>query len=414
MTHRERFRAICRGEAPDRLPYWFGGPRASTFDAWMLQGLSEEQRRTWGAFVGSDPMTGIGRTYWGPWPPFDEEVIEEHGNTRVWRDFMGRTRIDAIEQPTEGFATRSYLEFPVKDQADFDRLRERFNPKDPIRLEPQPDEHFKSLNPDLYRHLSGTACWKDRVAQCNEGDAIVRVGPNGLYWTLRDWCGFEGLSIMFHEQPGLVHEMMEFWTWFLMEMLDEPLGRIKPDEVCFSEDMAYKTASMIGPKHMQEFMLPRYKRLYAFFKERGADVVTMDSDGHNSQIIAAMHPEGIDGIEPMEIAANNDPAVYLEQYPRLYLRGGIDKREMRFSKEQTRAEVVRRFRTARRFGRYIPTVDHGVPPDIPVRNFLYFVELARGLADGEDPDTFEPAGDLEAQLGPIERMWTPDMAVHEE
>ena len=41
MTHRERFRAVCRGQTPDRLPYWFGGPRKSTFDAWMKQGLSK-------------------------------------------------------------------------------------------------------------------------------------------------------------------------------------------------------------------------------------------------------------------------------------------------------------------------------------------------------------------------------------
>lgn len=409
MTHRERFRAICRGERPDRLPYWFGGPRASTFQAWRKQGLSEEQERRWAAFVGSDPVTGIGRTYWGPWPPFEERVIEEHGNTRVWVDFMGATRIDAIEQPTEGFATRAYLDFPVKDRATFEAMKERFDPTDPIRLAPQPGEHFESLNPDLYRHLSGRTSWKDMVERCNQGDAVVRIGPNGLYWTLRDWCGFEGLSLMFHDQPELVHEMMDFWTDFLMEMLDEPLSHIKVDLVVLSEDMAYKTASMISPAHMREFMLPRYRRLYRFFKEKGADAVVMDSDGHNSQIIQAMHPDGIDGIEPIEIAAGNDPEAYLTAYPRLYIQGGIDKREMRFSRAQTRAEVVRRFKSAWKHGRYIPTVDHGVPPDIPLRNFLYFVELARGLADGENPDTYEPPGDLEGQLGPVEQMWTPDI-----
>jgi len=45
MTPRERFRAIVRGQQPDRMPYFFGGPRASTFAAWRKQGLSEEQYR---------------------------------------------------------------------------------------------------------------------------------------------------------------------------------------------------------------------------------------------------------------------------------------------------------------------------------------------------------------------------------
>jgi uroporphyrinogen decarboxylase len=196
-----------------------------------------------------------------------------------------------------------------------------------------------------------------------------------------------------------------------MELLDEPLRHIKVDHVILSEDMAYKTAAMLSPASMREFMLPRYRRLYAFLKERGVDCVDMDSDGHNGQILDVMHPEGIDGISPMEIAANNDPERYLARYPRLFTSGGIDKRELRFSKEQVRAEVARRYATARRYGRYIPGVDHGVPPDIPLRNFLYMVELLRGFADGADLDSYEPPCVLEQQLGPIEEMFDPRKAI---
>jgi uroporphyrinogen decarboxylase len=137
----------------------------------------------------------------------------------------------------------------------------------------------------------------------------------------------------------------------------------------------------------------------------------MDSDGHNGQILEVLHPTGIDGITPMEIAALNDPAEYLAKYPKVFIMGGIDKRELRFTKEQTRAEVVRRYRAARKYGRYIPSVDHGVPPDIPVRNFLYMVELLHGFADGEDLDTYEPPCELEQQLGPIEEMFDPRSAI---
>jgi uroporphyrinogen decarboxylase len=162
---------------------------------------------------------------------------------------------------------------------------------------------------------------------------------------------------------------------------------------------------------MREFMLPRYKRLYRFFKEHGIDCVYMDSDGHISKILEVFHPEAIDGNVPVEIAANNDPEAYLGRFPKLVLRGGIDKRELRFSREQARAEVVRRYRTARKYGRYVPTVDHGVPPDIPLRNFLYMVELLKGFANGEDLDTYEPPCELEKQLGPIEEMFDPRRAI---
>ena len=59
---------------------------------------------------------------------------------------------------------------------------------------------------------------------------------------------------------------------------------------------------------------------------------------------------------------------------------------------------------------YIPTVDHGVPPDIPIRNFLYMVELIQGFARGEDLDTYEPPCRYEKELGPIEEMFDPRAA----
>jgi len=395
------------------MPYAFGGPRRSTFAAWRKQGLSEEQQRNWSQFVGQDGGMGIGVLYTGPVPPFEEKIIEEDGNKRVWIDHWGVKRVDAINQPTCGFATRKYLEFPVKRREDFEEMKERFDPHSPERYAPGEEASRPSFNPDGYRLPASGEHWKERIALCNDGDVPVHVGVPGLYWTARDWAGFEGLSIMFRDDPLLVHEMMEYWTWFIMELLDEPLSHIKVDQVVLSEDMAYKTASMISPQDMREFMLPRYERLYNFFKDRGVECVAMDSDGHNGQIIEVFYPEGLDGMVPVEIAANNDPEAYLRRYPGLFLSGGIDKRELMSSPERVRAEVVRRYRAAREFGGYIPCVDHGVPPDVPLRNFLYMVELIKGFADGESLETYEPPRALEKQLGDVEQMFDPFKAVDE-
>ncbi|GAI09050.1 unnamed protein product, partial [marine sediment metagenome] len=141
------------------------------------------------------------------------------------------------------------------------------------------------------------------------------------------------------------------------------------------------------------------------------DCVVMDTDGHNSQILEVFYPDTIDGIEPMEIAANNDPERYLRKYPKLFIRGGIDKRELRFSRQRLRAEVSRRYKITKKYGGYIPTVDHGVPPDIPLRNFLYMVELIKGFANGEDIDTYEPSCLLEKKLSEIEEMFDPLKAI---
>ncbi|MBM3471808.1 MAG: hypothetical protein FJX75_00880 [Armatimonadetes bacterium] len=391
MTARQRFQAIIRHERPDRLPYTFGGPRASTFAAWRKQGLSEEQQANWHRFVGEDGATGIGTLDCGWRPPFEEVTLEIDGNKRIWVDSWGVKRLDAIAQPTEGFQTRKYIEFPVKCPADFEAMKQRFDPHDPAR----------TANED----------WRNHLERCRDSAVPVMVTVPGPYWRTRDWCGFEGLSLMVYDQPALVHEMFEFWTWFLMELLDEPLKHIEVDELITNEDMAFKGQAMLSPAKMREFLVPCYRKLYEFLKERGVRAVVMDCDGYNNQILDTMYPECLDGIQPIEIAAGNEPEEILARYPGIFIHGGIDKRELRFSREQARAEVARRFRTAHEQGGYIPHVDHGVPPDIPLRNFLYYVELAKGFARGEDLETYKPPCELEQQLGPIEEMFDPRRAI---
>jgi uroporphyrinogen decarboxylase len=406
-------RALIRREPIDRLPYIFGGPRAATFAAWRRQGLSEEQQRQWGTRVQEDGFAGLGKFYTGVHPLFEERVISEEGNIRTWVDGWGSTRQDAIRQPTAGFATRRWIRFAVSNWDDWRRVKERLDPHTPERTRPlTADEVTPHLGPDAYGwHPPGGSHWRDHVDACNNSELPVRLVVPGMYWAIRDYTGMEGLSYLFYDEPALVHEMFEYWAWFLMELLDEPLRHAKVDIVMLNEDMGFKKQAMMSPPLMRQFLLPNYRRLYDFFKSRGVDALVMDSDGYNNQILDVLYPEAIDGIQPIEIAAHNDPEEILTRYPGIHIHGGIDKRELRFGREQLRAEVALRYATARRHGGFIPHVDHGVPPDIPLRNFLYFVELARGFCDGEDLATYEPPGILERDLGPIEAMFEAGSAI---
>lgn len=413
MNARERMRTVIRREPVDRLPYQFGGPRGATFAAWRQQGLGEELQRNWRTFVGEDGSMGIGKFYTSVHPLFEERIIEEKGNIRTWVDGWGSVRQDAIHQPTAGFATRRWIEFAVKGWEDWERVKERLDPHAPQRTRPLTGEEVTPhLGPDSYGwHPPGGTHWRDNVEACNNADVPVCLTIPGIYWPIRDFTGMEGLSVMFYDQPDLVREMFDHRAWFLMELLDEPLSHIKVDIVTLNEDMAFKKQAMMSPPLMHEFLLPNYRKLYRFFHDKGVDALIMDSDGYNNQILDVLYPEALDGIQPIEIAAHNDPEEILTNYPGIHIHGGVDKRELRFSREQLRAEVARRYETARRHGGYIPHVDHGVPPDIPLRNFLYFVELARGFCEGEDLQTYEPPCELEQQLGPIVEMFEPGSAI---
>ena len=121
---------------------------------------------------------------------------QEEGNYRWWRDHWGVYRMDAIKQPTDGFVTRRYLEFFVKDQATWEEMKTHFDPHSPERTGPGGDgAPLTDLNPNKYRHVGDGPGWQAYVEQANNSEYPVGATVPCLYWSLRDMCGFEGLSM---------------------------------------------------------------------------------------------------------------------------------------------------------------------------------------------------------------------------
>ena len=86
---------------------------------------------------------------------------------------------------------------------------------------------------------------------------------------------------------------------------------------------------------------------------------------------------------PFEIASNIDPVKLRKQYRNLIIVGGIDKRALAKGKSEIDDEI-KKARILLREGGYFPCVDHGIPPDVPYENFVYFVNELRKLSDYEE------------------------------
>lgn len=396
MTDRERLRETLTFGKPDRIFYEFGRPRTSTYAAWRLQGLPRlnagggfGQRSGYDELVGGDTLERSLPIHAGPIPTFKEKILEQTEHGVIRQESSGIIVHDAGKKlNTPGFRTRSFLSHPVKDRKDWMDMQRRFDPSSAGRY------------PDNWDHL---------VEQHRRREFPILVCLPGLYLCARDWVGFEKLSVMFYDEPSLVHEMMEHMTVFLIGLLQRALRHEMIDVVSLSEDMAYKTACMISPAMFREFMLSRYRRLVRAIKDAGVPVVLVDSDGYIGELIPLWIEAGVDGTWPIEIAAGNDPVSYRKRYgKKVALWGGIDKREIR-SCEQVHREVMGKVPWLIDQGGYIPKVDHGIPPDVPLRGFLYMCELIKAIAEGRpvpSPDRLLP---IEDTLGPIVRMWSPDM-----
>jgi len=292
----------------------------------------------------------------GHWPAFERVVVEETDGLITYFDEDGALRIDAVRDQGSGFVTRKWLKFPVENRADFEKMKERYHPEDTERRR----EGFAAMSNETH---TSEHPWK--------------CGIYGFYWMMRQWLGFENLSLAFYDCPEFIDEMLDFILDFNVRLVRTHVAGAKLDICGISEDMAYKTACMVSPAIVRQKFVPRYRELVQEIRRAGAEKIVIDSDGHIEELIPLWIESGIDGASPVEIAAEQDILEYAKAYPQFLFLGGIDKRVLARGRKEVKDEVVLKARELYRRGGWIPAVDHAVPADAKFENFKYMLELLK-------------------------------------
>jgi uroporphyrinogen decarboxylase len=169
---------------------------------------------------------------------------------------------------------------------------------------------------------------------------------------------------------------------FFIQTTEKALTELEIDAFTFNEDFAFKNGPLISPRIYREFFLPRHKAISEYLRKHGVKVIELDSDGNTEPLIPLMIDAGINCNWPLESAAGMDPVKLRKEYGKdLALMGGIDKRELAKDKKAIEEELRRKVLPMLESGGYIPTVDHTVPPEVPLENFLYYLELKRRIAE---------------------------------
>jgi len=63
----------------------------------------------------------------------------------------------------------------------------------------------------------------------------------------------------------------------------------------------------------------------------------------------------------------------------LIIEGGIDKRVLSKGKKEIEEEVNKKVPELLKDGGYFPGIDHSLPPDVPLENYLYYLKLIREI-----------------------------------
>jgi len=371
MTHRERFIQTLTFGNPDKIPLQPGGPRESTLRVWHAQGLPEGKSHTEALWeeLGLQPEAKTLNISAGVSfrmiPEFEEQVLSHEDGHYIVRDWMGAITEISDEfdytyiRNARDFVTRKWHRFPVQTREDWQEMKKRFCMDTPGRF---PDD------------------FEDRANLMKCRDYVSGISFNGPFWQLREWLGMENLCMMFLDDPDFAGEMIEYWTGFIEQLLIKMTKTFVPDFVHMSEDMAYKAHPMISPAMTREFLLPAYRRWIKILQTAGVPVIDMDSDGYVGDLISIWIEAGINVCDPIEVAAGNDIVKFREQYGRkMAYRGGIDKRAIAAGGGIMEAEVMRVVPPLLKDGGFIPSCDHGMPPDISWQNYIEYARLLAKL-----------------------------------
>jgi hypothetical protein len=356
MTPRERYNAITNFRRPDKPFVWTFPIRKATMDAWTLQGhpagISTPELLGYDSFLDFPVVPGH-------WPQFEKAIVEQKDGHVTYYDEEGALRTDGIADQGSGFVTRQWLKFPVESREDFIRMKERYSPE------------------ELGRRVTG---YDDVVGNSHTSDRPIMAVILGFYWTMRQWLGFEGLSVAFYDMPDLIDEMMDFTLDFNVRLIRAHFAGAKIDNLYVEEDMAYKTACMVSPALLRDKFLPRYRELIQEARSIiQPDKVFVDSDGHISELIPIWIEAGFDGTCPIEIASEQDLLDYADRHPDFLFMGGIDKRRLLKGKKEVEEEVVPKAeKLYQRLG-WIPAVDHAVPSETPFENFQHMIRLLKDM-----------------------------------
>ncbi len=389
MNARERFRTVMEFGRPDRTLLWEMGYWPETLERWYGEGLKRRENpdSPRGAAVrgeasphdpfsarvrdadvrralGFDPGLSSVAVNCGPAPLFEEAVFEETAEFVIYQDEYGvRKRLNKLESSVPQF-----IDWQVAGRADFERLKEeRFRPGLQGRVPPE---------------------WPELVKAYAVREFPLTIGgyPYGFYGFLRYLMGEERLLFNLYDDPALVRDMMSFLADFWMALWEEVLAQVEVDCAHFWEDMAYRSGPLISPAMFRELMSPCYRRLTAFLRQRGVQVILVDTDGNLRELIPLFLEAGLSGVWPVEVQAGNDPLQIRRLYPRLHMLGGLDKLQIARGGGAIAAELEGRVPQLLASGGYIPHLDHHAHPQISWADFRAYrgrlEELVRAAGSG--------------------------------
>jgi hypothetical protein len=330
-------------------------------DTWYEQGLPRDVNLDEFFMFDEPGYHALGQLGWCESafePAFEEKILEDRGEHEVVQDIAGRGVL-YFKGKRQGFMPE-YVTHPVKDTKTWEE-----NVK--WRLDPDSIVRYEGLEQRMLEAKKAAAA-----------GLMIQQNIIGGYMYLRSLMGPEDIMYVFYDKPDLVRDCMETWLRLADAVVAKHQEHVILDEIYFGEDICYNHGPLISPDMIREFLFPYYQQLISNARARQSHdgrkiYIQLDTDGDCRPVID-LYREGIgmDMIDPFEAASGCDVVEIGKQYPWLVMSGGIDKRVLKEDTGTIDRYLEGILPVMRKRGGYIPTCDHGVPPEVPLQNYLHY------------------------------------------
>lgn len=211
--------------------------------------------------------------------------------------------------------------------------------------------------------------WEDVVNRTKainreEQFAIAFLTP-GLFETCHNLLGIQNCLINFYQEPERMHELIDYITDYQMAVAEQICDRLHPDGVFMHDDWGTRLSTFISPDMFAEFYLPAYKKIYGYYKSRGAELIVHHSDSYAATLVPYMIEMGI-SIWQGVLSTNNIPELIQKYGGQITFMGGIDDGlvDIEGWTPELIQDVVRKACTENGKLYYIPSILQGLPMSI--------------------------------------------------
>ncbi|MCL1896613.1 MAG: hypothetical protein FWG03_08715 [Clostridiales bacterium] len=342
MEPKERFMTALSLGQPDKVPvhdFIFSKPLFKEVLGRDAEGYESEMIVKCGEKLGFDAVTIPMGGYAGYAP--------EHIGGNRYIDEWGTTY-----QPNDtSWPIDAPVDYPVKNREDYKNWIPP-DPSDPAR-----------------------ASTLKEAIRCNDSGLALLSSVLGPFTCVGMLMGYEGMSLAFYDDPGLVAELFEVATDFSIRG-GKLLFEAGADALFIADDLGYSGGLFVSPEMMRSMVLPLIKRIVGEYHKIGAKAL-LHCDGNINQILPDVVGTGIDALHPIERKAGMDiQHVKKGHGGEICILGNVNATTtlahgtFRDIEEETKECL----RIAGPGGGFVIGSDHSISQGIPVENALHFFE----------------------------------------